>query len=687
MAEVYISITDAAAFEGITYNAMKKRIRYSPKQYKTKTQEAETGGKPQVLVSVSSLSVKGRRAWRAAQKAEGRDVIIDKRTETGAPWYVEADLNGYIEGHKQAYYEAVELARRLQDFLDYDGPDRTGYAERFALELGMSAQTLYRHTQSLLEANAWALKLEKADGQSRDYFRALALCRKPREKNTFPTLTAEQRAIIENIWFDRDFADNGCTVEMLYEAFEAQAAARGWESYPGIKTVSRYVKHLMALPEAESARYLAANGLRKWKNQKQVKCQRDTGALEVMEYVVADGHTFDVWVEYRTPNGKAKAIRPVLVAWEDVKTRRILGPILCEHSNTQIVKESFLKMCYETGTVPKHVHTDNGKDFANRETLGQDRSIRAMEQKAMDAEMKGFYLAMGAQDWSRSLPFQPWDKLIERAFGTFCKRYSRKFKAYTGTLTGSRTEGKRQKDIDGMLERGELLTLEEFYELLQKFLTDWYDNHEHQGLKKAGERWTTPKALWENGPRYEKAVPPREYAAMLLMKPGRAKVSTQGIHRFNTLYTAEELCHYEGKWVNIRWDPADLETLYVYDKDGRKVCEARRAELLGFGDRASAEQVEALHERKNRQLRQTRAFLQEMRTPPEERPGAVAAQTAVGKLDLTIGHGAKPKVVTLPVDKEYQSEMASRQRRSEAGDAFLAAKGGAALAKLKAMNE
>ena len=213
---------------------------------------------------------------------------------------------------------------------------------------------------------------------------------------------------------------------------------------------------------------------------------------------MADAHTFDVWVSYTTPNGKQKAIRPVLVAWEDMKTRRPLGPILCEHSNTQIVKESFIKACYDGAQSPSMYTRTTARTSPTWRRWGQDRSIRAMDRAAMDAEMKGFYLAMGAKDWSCSLPFQPWDKLIERAFGTFCKRYSRKFKAYTGTLTGSRTDAKRKKDIDGMLERGEPQTLEEFYDLLVEFLETWYDRHEHQGLKAAGERWTKPAELWEH---------------------------------------------------------------------------------------------------------------------------------------------------------------------------------------------
>ena len=178
MPDVFITLEEAAAFEGITYEAMKKRVQRSPEQHNVKSQAREGGGKDQVLISTSSLSAKARKAWRAVQKVEGSEVIIDKRAQEAVPWYVTADLNQYTEANKKRFYEAVELAARVQDFIDYDGPDRTGYAERYALGLGISPQSLYRYMKNVLEANAWALKLEKEDGKSRDYFRALALCRK-----------------------------------------------------------------------------------------------------------------------------------------------------------------------------------------------------------------------------------------------------------------------------------------------------------------------------------------------------------------------------------------------------------------------------------------------------------------------------------------------------------------------------
>ena len=291
MSEVYVSLKKASDFEDIKYNTLVQNIKRNPNHYKTKMQSRDGGGRAEVMIAVSSLSAKAQRAWRAAQKADGRDAIIDSKTTEIRPWYVDADFNHYIEQHKLAYYEAVELANMVQRFIDYSGDEpRATVALRMATDLGISPQSLYRHQKNLTEAAAWALKLEQEDGQNRDYFKALALCRKPREKDTFPSLTDEQKAIIENIWFDRHFAENLGTVELLYEKFEDVARERSWEQHPSIKTVSRYVKHIMDKPGVGSAHYLAANGLREWKNKKQVKCKRDTHSLEVMEYVVADAH-------------------------------------------------------------------------------------------------------------------------------------------------------------------------------------------------------------------------------------------------------------------------------------------------------------------------------------------------------------------------------------------------------------
>ena len=688
MSDVFVGLEEAAVFEGVVYDTMKKRVQRSPQQYKTKTQPREGGGKDQVLISVASLSPKGRKAWKAAQKVDGRDVIIDKRTEA-APWYVEADLNYYIENNKRAYYEAVELAARVQDFIDYTGPDRTAYAERYALGLGVSLPTLYRYVDNVLKASAWALKLEREDGQSRDYFRALSLCRKPREKATFPSLTDEQRAVIENIWFDRRFAANLGTVEMLYEKFEEIAGERSWPEYPSIKTVGRYVRHLMDSRGAESARYLAANGSREWKNKKMLKGRRDATSLKVMEYVIGDEHTFDVWVQWTAPNGKIKAVRPKLVAWMDMKTRAIIGDVMCVDANSQTLKESLVKMIYTyPGGVPHILHVDNGKDYTAQTMTGQSRKKRKIDFE-FDAETVGFYQSIGIEEVGRSLPYQPWDKPIERLFSTVCSKFSKWFDSYTGTLTGSKTYAKRQKDVDGMLERGELLTLEEFFEVWTRWKEEKYHTREHRGLKEAGEKWVTPLELFENGERYEKAAPPREYAAMLLMKADTARVYNYGISKFGTTYTDYELSHYIGKRVGIKWDIDDVTKLYVFDEEGRKICEAVSPELLAFGPHCSQAALERHLRNQKRQELEMREILDSMTRPYELRgeEGGRPSE-AVGMVDLTIKATRSPKVIALPQDKEYRAEATSRaKKKAAAGEEFLGRKADDALARLRAINE
>ena len=599
------------------------------------------------------------------------------------------DLNHYTEQNKKAFYEAVELAARVQDFIDYDGPDRTAYAERYALGLGVSLPTLYRYVENVLKASAWALKMEKEDGQSRDYFRALALCRKPREKASFPSLTDEQKALIENIWFDRRFAANLGTIEMLYEKFEEVAEGRGWESYPSIKTVARYIKHLMDKPGAESARYLAANGVREWKNKKMLKGRRDATSLKVMEYVVGDEHTFDFWVQWVAPNGKVKAVRPKLVAWMDMRSRAIVGDVACVNANGDTLKESLVKMLYShPGGVPHILHVDNGKDYTKKELTGQSRRKRNID-FAFDSETVGFYQSIGIEEVGRSLPYQPWDKPIERFFSTVCSKFSKWFESYTGTLTGSKTYAKRQKDVDGMLERGELLTMEEFFEAWTEWKETKYHTREHRGLKDAGEKWVTPIEVFENAPRYEKAAPPREYVAMLLMKADTARVYNYGITKFGVTYADSELGKYIGQHVGIKWDIDDVTKLYVYDKEGRKICEAVAPELLAFGPHCSQATLEAHMKAQKQQLKNVREALEDFTTPYELRVEQGRPSDAVGKLDLTIKAERSPKVIALPNDKEYRAEAAASRKagKKTSGDEFLTNKADDALARLRAMNE
>ncbi|CAH8721943.1 Mu transposase C-terminal domain-containing protein [Paenibacillus melissococcoides] len=130
-----------------------------------------------------------------------------------------------------------------------------------------------------------------------------------------------------------------------------------------------------------------------------------------------------------------------------------------------------------------------------------------------------------------------------------------------------------------MLQRDELLTLDEFYALWCEW-RDEYHRSFHSGLKGQGDKWHTPLEVFRNADRYVKAPPPKSYATILMMKAERVLVRNIGIKKFGYEYRADELCHYIGDKVDIKWDPNDVTKLYVYTVGGQKICEAYSQELL-----------------------------------------------------------------------------------------------------------
>ena len=173
MAEVYVTLGEAAELERVKYNTMVKRVLRKQESFVTKTEKSENGGKDVVLVAVSSLSKQARNAWKEREKLKSfTEEFPDKKEDEQkpeVPWYVNTDVDWYIENYKERYYKAVELGNVVRKFLQYDEGDRTKYAEEFAQKyLGKGQRTLYRYTKAYLEASAWADKLEKEEKHGDD---------------------------------------------------------------------------------------------------------------------------------------------------------------------------------------------------------------------------------------------------------------------------------------------------------------------------------------------------------------------------------------------------------------------------------------------------------------------------------------------------------------------------------------
>lgn len=699
--EAYVTLEEAAELEGISYTALKLRCLRNQNNSEKKYVKREGGGKDITLVPVSSLSKQGRNAWRERQKLkEMAEAVADLPEEvqrSEQPWYIDADYEWFEHQYKQKLYEAAELGNVIRRFLQEAAQccgDLTEFTERFAQDkLGKSGRTFYRKVQDYRKAEAWAAKLEKEDGCSYDYLKVLALCRKPKDAGTFPSIPADMKQAIKNIWFNKDFAVNRRTRQDLYEALEKIAAGKGWEELPSYQTVVRYIAYLMEDENLRSAYEYQQKGIRQWKNENMVKRARDTKSLKVLEMLQGDEHTFDLWVMYKTKSGKEIPIRPKLVAWIDTRSRMLLGDVICRDADSQILKESLLKLMYVDlpGQVPRYLYIDNGKDYTSREMLGIDRKDRHNQEAKdrffdmeFDRATRGFYHDMGIEDEHISMPYEPWTKgQIERSFGTAIEKFSKKFASYTGTLTGSKTSAKVPKEIRQMAERGELLTMEEFYEEWKKYKEE-YVNRKHSGLTKAGETYRRPKEVFEQEEQYRKAAPPRSFAVMALMKSEEARVNNVGIKRNGYYYMDDALCDYINRKVLIKVDPYDVTSIYVINEQGRTICQAHCQELLQFGS-VSDETLQEHRKMQKRQIRAVREAIEEATVPFDGDEGA-AYKGMVGGVKLTIGKEPvkKNKVVAMPGSEIYRKNPGLRKpQKSE----YMDSQAKKAMEKLRAIGE
>ena len=697
----YVTLEEAAALEGIPYKTIQKRANRDPDKLGVAKVSRPEGGKEMTLVSVNSLSKQARNAWRERERlkelaADPEDVPAEDAKKPERPWYVDADIDWYMHQYKENYYKGVELGNVVRDFLASGEKDRTAFAEQFAKErLGKDSRTLYRYTKNYLEALAWQDKLEKENGCSYEFFRILCLCRKPRISGGFPSFAPEVKQTIQNIWFDEDFAGNRGTREMLYEKLEDIRKLKGWEKIPSYQSVVRYIAWLMEDEGMRNAHYLAANGTRAFKNKVMVKRRRDTHSLEVMELLQGDEHTFDCWVTILAKNGKRVPVRPKLVCWIGTRSRWILGDIMCKDADAQMLKKSLMKLIYhDAGSVPRYLYIDNGKDYTAKEMIGVDRKDRHDQEAkdehfamAFDDEARGFYRAIGIEDEHIAMPYEPWTKgQIERFFRTVCNKFTKWLKSYTGTLTGSLTSDKVNKDIKRAAERGELLTLEEFFEHWTKWKMEKYSAWKHSELRKAGEEYRTPLSLFENGERYFKAAPAKKDATLLMMKETGVRVYNTGIERMGFYYMDEDakLLDYIEKKVTIKWDPDDVSSIFVFNAKGKMICEAVSQELLKFG-RVSDDVLKEHRRMQNAQLKQAREVLKEATTPFEELaadPGV--KRTSAGVPDLMVGHKPENKVVQM-TSEAWVNNNRKELTRERASTRYMNSQAAKAKERLKAL--
>ncbi|WP_296715972.1 transposase domain-containing protein [Tistrella sp.] len=227
-----------------------------------------------------------------------------------------------------------------------------------------------------------------------------------------------------------------------YRDLVKAAKRKGW-AVPSLKTLQRRWKHefgaatkaqLTSGPKAADALFPAM--------------QRSVTSLAALDVVNLDGRKADVFVRWED----GEIGRPVVIALQDVFSRKMLGWVYAKSENADATKRLLLKVMREHGRFRK-LRTDNSRAFASRKISGG--APNRFRWKVIEDELTGLLPQLGI-DVGFALPANGRAKPIERAFRDLASDIDRRPEfqgAYCGNAPDAKPEDFTGTPVDIALFR------------------------------------------------------------------------------------------------------------------------------------------------------------------------------------------------------------------------------------------
>ncbi|GBQ25046.1 transposase [Gluconacetobacter sacchari DSM 12717] len=306
---------------------------------------------------------------------------------------------------------------------------------------------------------------------------------------------------------------------------------------------------------------------------------RDRSSFHAMEAVNADGHKFDVFVAW-PEGGKVKILRPILVAFQDLRSGMILAWRLDISENKEAVRLAFGDMVERWG-IPKMCFLDNGRNFASKWlTGGVENRYRF---KVREDEPTGIMPQLGVEvHWT--WPYSGQSKPIERAFRDFSQSIA-KHPAFEGAYTGNNPMAKPEN------YGSKAVPLDEFIKVVAEGI-DEHNNRAGRRSRVCGGTLSFAQAFAESYVHAPIKKATAEQRRLWLMAAESINVGrTDGsIMLEGNRFWADFLLPLRGQSVVVRFDPQALqEDLHVYRLDGTYLGAAQCLEPAGFADKSAAQ--------------------------------------------------------------------------------------------------
>lgn len=486
---------------------------------------------------------------------------------------------------------------QLIGYRESGGGELTRVIERIASEHGMSGMTLRRlEAKYRSEGLVGLVRSGRSDkGESR------SMCREARRRIYELYLDAnllKANTILDMLVSDaRQMGASACR-ECPFNP-ESKLHAKMQESelaehYPACDEVGSGIlppsnRHAVNRVIAEipkcDADY-ARHGRKWWEARYMTKGIRKKPDM-VNEGWFGDHHQFDVFVL----DERGKPVRPWVTAWYDIGSGVLVGWCISLNPNSGTITEALARAIAKKPNsnvygAPNWIYIDNGKDYRSKRFEGDEE---AEYWRRRDPElMNDMYLKLTGASVMQTLrikvvhakAYHGWAKPVERFFRTLEERYCRQLRGYCGGKPEDRAEN-FDRALKHWVEKGELMTMDEFVGVFQNQILPAYHAHPHSGY--AGE---TPQARYNRLPKARGEIFSWAVLDELRMQQAERVVSPQGIKFRGRIYWAPELMHWATEHVIIKFSDCDMDSITVRSaKDSTFICEATvREGMLYVGE-------------------------------------------------------------------------------------------------------
>lgn len=284
--------------------------------------------------------------------------------------------------------------------------------------------------------------------------------------------------------------------------------------------------------------------------------------LRANDVWIADNHTLDI----QSYNSDGKAHRLYLTAFLDAKSGVLVGWNITDTPTSQSTVLA-LRHGIERFGAPKIVYVDNGREFLTHDIGGKGhRSHSSQEGEIIPPTI----LQRLGIEMRNAIVRNAKAKPIERTFSTVTMQFSRMLEGYCGGTIFQRPESLKRRIKDGKLPCDF-----EIREALEQWIDYDYNVQDYGGAETQFsdmsriEVWN--ESIKESGVRLAEES---DLNLMLMRSTRIQKIKRDGVY---ITIGGEKLWYmdYEntyrhlGEEVYVRYDPADLTSVRVYDKNDR----------------------------------------------------------------------------------------------------------------------